>query len=48
MGAVALRLDDYDLRLVSLGDLIASKEAADRGKDHEALPELRRLRDDMD
>lgn len=46
--AVALRLDDYELRLIDLDDLIASKEAAGRGKDHEALPELRRLRDDQD
>lgn len=46
--AVSLRLDDYDLRLINIDDLIASKEAADRDKDHEALPELRRLRDDQD
>jgi hypothetical protein len=32
--------------MISLDDLIASKEAADRDKDHEALPELRELRDD--
>ena len=44
--AVSLRLDDYELRLINLDDLIASKEAADRDKDHEALPELRRLRDE--
>jgi predicted nucleotidyltransferase len=41
-----LRLDDYELRLINLDDLIASKESADRDKDHEALPELRRLRDE--
>jgi hypothetical protein len=43
--SVSLRLDDIDIRLISLDDLIASKEAADRDKDHEALPELRDLRD---
>ncbi len=43
--AVSLRLDDYELRLINLDDLIASKEAADRDQDHEALQELRRLRD---
>lgn len=42
--AVSLRLDTIDVRLISLNDLIASKEAANRDKDHEALPELRRLR----
>ncbi len=44
--SVSLRLDDIDIRLISLDDLIASKEAADRDKDHEALPELRKLRRD--
>jgi hypothetical protein len=44
--SVSLKLDDIDVRLISLDDLIASKEAADRDKDHEALPELRELRDD--
>lgn len=43
--SVSLRLDDIDIRLISLDDLIACKEAADRLKDHEALPELRALRD---
>lgn len=46
--AVSLRLDDYELRIINLDDLISSKEAADREKDHAALPELRRLRDDQD
>jgi predicted nucleotidyltransferase len=44
--SVSLKLDDIDVRMISLDDLIASKEAADRNKDHEALPELRELRDD--
>jgi hypothetical protein len=44
--SVSLRLDEIDVRLISLDDLIASKEAANRAKDHEALPELRDLRDD--
>ena len=34
------------VRVAALEDVIASKEWADRPKDHEALPELRRLRDD--
>lgn len=42
--SMSLRLDDIDIRLISLDDLIASKEAAGRDKDHEALPELRDLR----
>jgi hypothetical protein len=41
--SVALRLDDIDIRLISLDDLVASKEAAGRDEDHEALPELRAL-----
>lgn len=32
--------------VAALDDIIASKEWADRPKDHEALPELRRLRDE--
>jgi hypothetical protein len=43
--SVSLRLDDIDIRLISLDDLVASKEAAGREKDREALPELRDLRD---
>jgi hypothetical protein len=34
------------VRTASLDDLIRMKEAADRMKDHQALPELRRLRGD--
>lgn len=33
------------VRVAGLDDIIASKEYADRNKDREALPELRRLRD---
>jgi hypothetical protein len=33
------------VHVAGLDDIIASKEHADRGKDREALPELRRLRD---
>ncbi len=33
------------VRLASLEDVIASKEWANRPKDHEALPELYQLRD---
>jgi hypothetical protein len=35
------------VRTASLDDLIRMKEAADRWKDHVALPELRRLRGDI-
>lgn len=34
--------------IASLADIIAAKEAADRPKDHEALPELRALQDALD
>ncbi len=34
------------VRTASLDDVIRMKEAADRVKDHQALPELRRLRGD--
>ena len=34
------------VRTASLDDVIRMKEAADRTKDHQALPELRRLRGD--
>ena len=34
------------MRAASLDDVIRMKEAADRNKDHLALPELRRLRGD--
>lgn len=44
--AVRLQIGSTTVRFIRLEDLIASKEAADRPKDHEALPELRRLRDD--
>ncbi len=38
--------DGVTVRAASLDDLIRMKEAADRHKDHLALPELRRLRGD--
>jgi hypothetical protein len=34
------------VRTASLDDVIRMKEAADRMKDHQALPEMRRLRGD--
>ena len=40
-----VRYEDITIRVASLEDIIASKEWANRPKDHEALPELRRLRD---
>ena len=39
-------VDGFVVSAASLDDLIAMKEAADRYKDHLALPELRRLRGD--
>jgi hypothetical protein len=43
--AVTLDLEGMPLRLASLDDIIASKEAAGRPKDRNALPILRALRD---
>lgn len=41
-----VRYGGIDVLVASLEDVIASKEWAARPKDHEALPELRRLRDE--
>lgn len=38
-------LEGVEIRILSIDDLIDSKEWANRPKDREALPELRRLRD---
>ncbi|HEV2757199.1 MAG TPA: hypothetical protein VG318_15645 [Actinomycetota bacterium] len=43
--AVELRVDDVVFRVASLEDVIRSKEAADRQRDREQLPTLRRLLD---
>lgn len=43
--ANSLGIHGIVVRVASLEDVIASKEWADRPKDHEALPELRKLRD---
>lgn len=43
--AAVVRFAGIDVRVAALDDVIASKEWADRPKDQEALPELRRLRD---
>jgi hypothetical protein len=40
-----LRGEGFTLRAAALEDIIAAKERADRPKDHEALPELRAIRD---
>ena len=42
--AVTVHLHGMDVALASLDDVIASKEAADRPKDRQALPILRALR----
>jgi len=41
----AIPYNGVTIRLASLKDIITAKEHADRPKDHEALPELRALRD---
>ena len=43
--STVLRGDGFVIRAASLEDIIRAKERADRDKDREALPELRRLRD---
>jgi hypothetical protein len=40
-----IRGEGFAIRAAALQDIIAAKERADRPKDHEALPELRALRD---
>jgi hypothetical protein len=43
--ASVLQGDGFEIRAAGLEDIIRAKERADRIKDREALPELRRLRD---
>ncbi|HEY1651299.1 MAG TPA: hypothetical protein VGG09_05405 [Acidimicrobiales bacterium] len=43
--ATVLQGDGFSLRAAALDDIIRAKERADRPKDHEALPELRAIRD---
>jgi hypothetical protein len=43
-GSLRLIADGVTVRVASLDDVIASKEAAGRAKDRDALPELRTLR----
>lgn len=45
--SVAVRVDDVLVAVAALGDIIASKEFADRPKDREALDELRRLAEEL-
>lgn len=45
-GAVEMQIEDVHVRVASLEDVIRSKEAADRPRDREQLPTLRRLLDD--
>jgi hypothetical protein len=40
-------LEGVEIRILSIDHLIDSKEWANRPKDREALPELRRLRDSL-
>jgi len=46
--ATSAPLGRHSVLVASLDDVIASKEWANRPKDHEALPELRELRDRSD
>ena len=46
--AVVIRVGGVTVRLAALRDIIEAKTFADRKKDHEALPELRRLLQDYD
>ena len=41
--SVQLEVHGVDVRVAALDDIIASKEFADRPKDHAALPELREI-----
>lgn len=41
--AMQATYDGVPLVVAALGDIVAAKEIADRDKDHDALPELRRL-----
>lgn len=43
--SVTQEFEQVRVRLVGLDELIGSKEWADRPKDHDALPEIRRIRD---
>ena len=43
--STVLRGDGFVIRVAALEDIIVAKERADRPKDHDALPELRALRD---
>jgi hypothetical protein len=43
--ALTFDVTGYPIRVAALDDIISSKEWANRPKDHEALPELRAIRD---
>lgn len=45
--AVIVHVGGVEVSIAALSDIIASKEWADRPKDHEALPELRRLASEL-
>jgi hypothetical protein len=47
-GADVFELDGQHVRVASLDDIIRSKEAAGRAKDHATLPLLRALREEID
>jgi hypothetical protein len=44
--AILLEIGEHTILVAVLQDIIRSKEIADRPPDRDALPELRRLRDD--
>ncbi|MGH9032134.1 MAG: hypothetical protein ACRDZV_08375 [Acidimicrobiia bacterium] len=45
--AVEMQVGDFKVAVASLSDVIRSKEAANRPKDHETLPTLYALRDEI-
>jgi hypothetical protein len=46
--SVRFTIDDLEIRVASLDDIIRSKTAADRPKDHATLPILHALREEID
>ena len=46
--AVTIDLEDFTVKVAALDDIIRSKEAADRAKDHATLPILRALREEIE
>jgi hypothetical protein len=45
--AIVMQVADFQVTVAALSDVIRSKEAADRTKDHQALPTLYALQDEI-